>query len=113
MGVHLFLPLGLFAILRLCLRLLDLTQPPLASRMSAAALGTTQGIFLVARVIAFMGGNMFGGWLADAFGFHSLPWLVVGLSVVAVLLGFLAVGRYQLACERPRGAAPTRPSSIR
>ena len=91
--VPVFLPLGMYVILRLCLRLLDLTQPPLAHEMSRAALGTTQGILLGARAIGFMGGNMSGGWLADTLGFHSLPWAVAGLSVVALLLGYLAVNR--------------------
>ena len=91
--VPVFLPLGMYVILRLCLRCLDLTQPPLACRMSRAALGTTQGILLGARVTAFMGGNMGGGWLADTLGFHSIPWAVAGLSVAALLLGYLAVNR--------------------
>lgn len=91
--VPVFLPLGMYVILRLCLRLLDLTQPPLAHEMSRAALGTTQGILLGARAIGFMSGNMSGGWLADTLGFHSIPWAVAGLSVVALLLGYLVVNR--------------------
>jgi predicted MFS family arabinose efflux permease len=61
--------------------------------MSRTTLGTTQGILMGAYVIGFIGGNLSGGWLADAFGFQSIPWAVAGLSVAALFLGYLAVSR--------------------
>ena len=91
--VPVLLPLGMYVILRLSMSWSNLTQPPLAQRMSPATLGTTQGILLVALIIGFMTGNMSGGWLADAYGFQSIPWAVAGLSIAALLLGYLAIKR--------------------
>ena len=91
--VSVLLPLGMYVVLRLCMSWSNLTQPPLARGISRATLGTTQGVLLGAMVIGFIAGNMSGGWLADAFGFESIPWAVAGLSVAALLLGYLAVKR--------------------
>ena len=87
------LPLGMYVILRLCVSWANLTQPPLAHRLSALALGTTQGILWGGLVLGFMIANMVGGWLADALGFESIPWAITGLSVLGLFLGCLAVNR--------------------
>jgi len=88
-----FLPLAVYVILRLCVSWANLAQPPLAHGLSKAPLGTTQGILWGSLIIGFMIANMVGGWLADAFGFESIPWAIVGLSVLALLLGSRAVNR--------------------
>ena len=91
--VSVLLPLGLYIVLRSSMSWANLTQPPLARSLSKTTLGTTQGVLTGALVIGFMAGNMSGGWLADAFGFESIPWAVAGLSVAALLLGYLAIKR--------------------
>jgi MFS family permease len=102
-----YIPLAMYVILRLCVSWANLTQPPLAHGLSKAPLGTTQGILWGGLVIGFMVANMVGGWLADAFGFESIPWAIVGLSVLAVLLGSRAVNRSRT--EQPdEGLLPPR-----
>jgi predicted MFS family arabinose efflux permease len=46
-----------------------------------------------ATAIGFAIGNLGGGWLADAFGFNSMPWSLAGLSVGTLILGYLAMRR--------------------
>jgi MFS family permease len=86
-----FLPLGMYVILLVGIAWVDLAGPALAGRLSIAGIGATQGLLMGALAIGAFLGALLGGWLAETFGFQTLPWVTAICVFIAILLGILVV----------------------
>ena len=87
------LPLALYIVYLQGISWADMVQPALAARSSSAGAGLTQGLLMFAIASAYASGNFIGGASADALGFSSLTWIVAIVSVIALVLGYLAFRR--------------------
>jgi MFS family permease len=73
--------------------LLEASLPSLISKLApASAKGTAMGVYNTAQALGLFFGGVFGGWLAQHYGFHALfafcvalmaAWLAVSLSMQA------------------------------
>jgi predicted MFS family arabinose efflux permease len=99
------LPLAIYVVYLQGISWADMVQPALAARASAAGAGLTQGLLMFAIASAYAVGNFLGGASADAFGFDSLVWVVAIVSVVALVLGYIAMPRNAAAHESRAGGS--------
>jgi len=99
------LPLAIYVVYLQGISWADMVQPALAARASTAGAGLTQGLLMFAIASAYAVGNFLGGASADAFGFDSLVWVVAIVSVVALVLGYIAMPRNAGAHESRAGGS--------
>jgi hypothetical protein len=88
-----FIPLACYIIYAQGIAMVDMMQPALAVRASTAGAGLTQGMMMFAIASAYAVGSVGAGAAADSsLGYQSLPWIVVGASVLGGVVGWLAFG---------------------
>lgn len=85
------LPLGMYVILLVGIAWVDLAGPVLAGRLSVAGIGATQGLLMGSLALGTFFGALLGGWLAETFGFQTLPWITAIGVAFAIVLGYLAI----------------------
>ena len=88
-----FIPLACYIIYAQGIAMVDMMQPALAVRASKAGAGLTQGMMMFAIASAYAVGSIGAGAAADSdLGYQSLPWIVVGASVLGGIVGWVAFG---------------------
>jgi hypothetical protein len=88
-----FIPLACYIIYAQGIAMVDMMQPALAVRASTAGAGLTQGMMMFAIASAYAVGSVGAGAAADSsLGYQSLPWIVVGASVLGGIVGWVAFG---------------------
>ncbi|UCC50594.1 MAG: MFS transporter [Anaerolineaceae bacterium] len=103
-NVPAILPLAMYVILLVGIAWVDLAGPALASRLSVAGIGATQGLLMGSLALGTFFGALLGGWMAENFGFRILPWLTAIGVGIAIVLGYLAIRK-----EEPVDTAAIQP----
>jgi MFS family permease len=88
-----FIPLACYIVYAQGIAMVDMMQPALAARASTGGAGLKQGMIMFAIASAYAVGSIGAGAAADSsLGYQSLPWIVVGASVLGGIVGWLAFG---------------------